>query len=76
MKEKYFKIYSFLHEENKYLREFKERSYIMTWETHVDVCMYVCMYLYMYMNSKKRQRKYKTTVYLVLRVLCYQSSDK
>ena len=32
MKEPYFNIYRFLNEENKYLREFKERRYIMNWD--------------------------------------------
>ena len=36
MKEPYFNIYPFLYEENKYLREFKERRYIMNWEPQLN----------------------------------------
>ena len=36
MKEPYFDIYPFLYEENKYLREFKERHYIMNWEPQLN----------------------------------------
>ena len=32
MKEPCFNIYPFSYEENKYVREFKERRYIMNWE--------------------------------------------
>ena len=36
MKETYFNIYPFLYEQNKYLREFKERRYIMNWERQLN----------------------------------------
>ena len=36
MKEPYFNIYPFLNEENKYLREFKERRYIMNWDPQLN----------------------------------------
>ena len=36
MKEPYFNIYAFLYEENKYLREFKERRYIMNWKPQLN----------------------------------------
>ena len=36
MKETYFNIFLFLNEENKYLREFKERRYIMNWEPQLN----------------------------------------
>ena len=36
MKEPYFNIYPFLYEENKSLREFKERRYIMNWEPQLN----------------------------------------
>ena len=36
MKEPYFNIYPFLYEENKYLREFKERCYIINWEPQLN----------------------------------------
>ena len=32
MKEPYFNIYPFSYEENTYLREFKERRYIINWK--------------------------------------------
>ena len=35
LKEPYFNIYPFLYEENKYLREFEERRYMMNWEPHL-----------------------------------------
>ena len=36
MKEPYFNIYPFLYEENKYLREFKERRYILNWDPQLN----------------------------------------
>ena len=36
MKEPYFNMCSFLYEENKYLRKFKERRYIMNWEPQLN----------------------------------------
>ena len=36
MKEPYFNIYPFLFEESKYLREFKERQYIMNWKPQLN----------------------------------------
>ena len=36
MKEPYFNIYPFLFEENEYLREFKERQYIMNWKSQLN----------------------------------------
>ena len=36
MKEPYFNVYPFLYEENKYLREFKERHCIMNWEPQLN----------------------------------------
>ena len=36
MKEPYFNIYSFPYEQKKYLREIKERRYIMNWEPQLN----------------------------------------
>ena len=36
IKEPYFNIYPFLYEENNYLREFKERRYIMNWQQQLN----------------------------------------
>ena len=36
MKEPYFNMCSFLYEENKYLRKFKERRNIMNWEPQLN----------------------------------------
>ena len=36
MKETYFNIYPYLYEQNKYLREFKERRYIVNWERQLN----------------------------------------
>ena len=36
MKEPYFNIYPFLYEGNKYLREIKERRYVMNWEPQLS----------------------------------------
>ena len=36
VKEPYFNIYPFFYEENKYLREFKERRCIMNWESQLN----------------------------------------
>ena len=36
MEEPYFNIYPFLYEENKYLGGFKERRYIMNWESQLN----------------------------------------
>ena len=35
-KEPYFNYYPFLYEENKYLREFKERRFIINWEPRLN----------------------------------------
>ena len=40
MKEPYFNIYPFLYGENKYLREYKERRYIMSWEPQLNFYQY------------------------------------
>ena len=36
MKEPYFNKYALLHKENKYLRENKEKRYIMNWEPQLN----------------------------------------
>ena len=36
IKQPYFNIYPFLNEQNKYLREFKERPYITNWEPQLN----------------------------------------
>ena len=36
MKELYFNIYQFLYEQDKFLREFKERRYTLNWEPHLN----------------------------------------
>ena len=41
MKERYFNIYLLLYEENKYLRELKERCYIMNWEPQLNSYQYI-----------------------------------
>ena len=53
MKETYFNIYPFLYEQDKYLREFEERHYVMNWVSQLNFYQYIhATYFHKYNHSK------------------------